>query len=55
MERNEEKGIVTLAFESSDDAGLDIIDAVRVAVMSDLPKKGDYEHSRRLLIQVKEQ
>lgn len=54
MERNEEKKIVSLVFTASDDESLDIIDAVRVAVMSELPKRFEYSTSRQLVIQIKE-
>lgn len=54
MQRDEEKGIISLAFESSTSEELDVIDAIRVAIMGDHAKKGGYVTSNRLVIDIKE-
>lgn len=55
MQHDKEKGIITLFFETNKEEELDVIDAVRVAVMSNLSKRYSYETSGRLAIQIKEE
>lgn len=52
MVKDEEKGIVKLAFETSDEEGLDTIDAIRVAMLGDHPKRGGYINSKRWVIEI---
>jgi hypothetical protein len=54
LQHDEAKGLITLSFETNKDDEVDVIDAVRVAVMSDLQKRFTYENSKKLVIQIKE-
>lgn len=51
--KDELKGIITLAFESSNDEGLEVVDAIRVAMMGDFEKRAGYINSKRLIVEVK--
>lgn len=53
MQRFEDKGIVALAFECSTDEDVDVIDAVRTAMMGDFDKQCGYVHSKRLVVHIK--
>jgi hypothetical protein len=53
MVADEAKGVIKLAFESSDDAGLDVVDAVRVAMMGEHLKRGGYVNSKRWVVEIK--
>jgi hypothetical protein len=54
MLKDEQTGTVKLAFESSDQEGLEIVDAVRIAIMSDHSKRGGYVSSSRWVVEIKE-
>jgi hypothetical protein len=54
MEKDEEKGIVALAFECSREEDHEILDAVRVAILGDHEKKGGYLNSNRFVVHIKE-
>jgi len=53
MQRNEEKGIIALAFECSTEEEQEVIDAVRTAMMGDFDKRCGYVHSNRLVVHIK--
>lgn len=53
LQRNEEKGIVALAFECSSAEEHEILDAVRTAMFGDFDKQCGYVHSNRLVVHVK--
>jgi hypothetical protein len=55
MLRNEEKKVISLAFESSNAEDLDILDVIRVALMGDHEKRFGYVNSQRLVIEIKEE
>jgi predicted nucleic acid-binding protein len=52
MQTDEQTGKIKLAFESSDEDGLDVVDAVRVAMMGDHPKQGGYINSKRWVVEI---
>jgi hypothetical protein len=52
MKKDEKTGHVYLAFESSNEADLEIVDAVRVAMMGEHPKQGGYVNSQRWVVQI---
>lgn len=52
MEKNKDTGVIALAFETNDTAGQEIIDAVRVAIMGEHPKRGGYLNSNRFVVHV---
>lgn len=51
--RRDDTGVVSLAFESSDDAGRDVIDMVRAVVFADVDKQCGYINSNRLVVKAK--
>lgn len=53
MQRNEERGIIALAFECSTTEEQEVIDAVRTAMMGDFDKRCGYVHSNRLVVHIK--
>lgn len=53
MKRFDKEGIVALAFESSTVEELEVIDAVRVAMMGDFDKQCGYPNSSRLVVKIK--
>jgi hypothetical protein len=53
MARNEDKGIVALAFECSKAEEHEILDAIRVAMFGDWDKQCGYVHSNRLVVHIK--
>lgn len=55
MIKDDEKGIVKLAFEASDESELDVVDAVRVAMLGDHPKRGGYINSKRWVVEINAQ
>lgn len=52
MKKDEATGKVMLAFESSNEEDLEIVDAVRVAMMGEHPKQGGYINSKRWVVEV---
>lgn len=52
MAKNEKKGVLAIAFESSNDNELDVIDMVRFAVMADVDKQCGYVNSRRMVVHI---
>lgn len=54
MQRNDEKGIISLAFECSKPEDHEILDAVRVAIMGNHEKTGGYLNSSRFVVHIKE-
>jgi hypothetical protein len=52
MKKDEENGKVYLAFESSNEEDLEIVDAVRVAMMGEHPKQGGYINSQRWVVEI---
>jgi hypothetical protein len=53
MQKNEEKKIIALRFESSTDEELDVLDAIRTAMFGDFEKRGTYVKSNQLVVQIK--
>lgn len=53
MQRNEEKGIIALAFECSKEEEHEILDAIRVSMMGDFDKQSGYVHSNRWVVHIK--
>lgn len=55
MKRDEENGVVMLAFESSTSEELEVVDAVRTAIMGDHAKSCGYPTSNRLVVHIQEE
>lgn len=53
MNRDDDKGILALAFECSTAEEHEIVDAVRTAMFGDFEKRCGYVNSNRLVVQVK--
>jgi hypothetical protein len=53
MQNNEAEGKLSLAFETNDESGLDVIDAIRTAIMGDHEKRCGYINSKRLIVEIK--
>lgn len=51
--KNEEKGIISLAFECNSEEDHEALDAIRTAMLGQFEKRGAYINSNRLVIQVK--
>jgi len=54
MMRDEVKGIISFRIQGSREEDLATIDALRVAIMGDHLKRGSYENSNTLLIDINE-
>jgi hypothetical protein len=52
MLKDEVTGLVKLAFETSDTEGLEVVDAIRVAMMGTHPKRGGYINSNRWVVEI---
>ena len=53
MNNNGEKGILTLNFECNKESDHEALDAIRVAIMGDHIKRGMYENSNKLVIEIR--
>lgn len=54
MKRFPERGTIALAFESSTEEDLEVIDAVRTAMLGDFEMAWSYINSNRLVFHIKE-
>ena len=54
MQRDENTGVIALAFECSKEEEHEILDAVRVAILGKHEKRGGYIHSNRFVVHIKE-
>lgn len=54
MQRDEEKGVISLAFECNTVEEQEVVDAVRVAMMGEHEKRSGYVHSNRWVVTIKE-
>ena len=54
VEMEKSGNLIRFAFETNDEAGLEIIDHLRVAILGSHPKRGGYVDGRRLVIEVKD-
>jgi hypothetical protein len=54
MQRDEENGVVKLAFECSREEDHEVLDAIRVAMLGSHEKEGGYINSNRFVVHVKE-
>ena len=55
MQRDENSGMIALAFECSKEEEHEILDAVRVAILGKHEKRGGYLNSNRFVIHLKEE
>jgi hypothetical protein len=55
VQKNLERGIVAIAFESSNgsDEDRDLIDLIRTAIMADIDKQSGFVNTNRLVVHIK--